>query len=98
MSPLRPETIHAVGRVFDNQPSVGKWETVTGEGGLGVRIVDLGMVGGDREREVRRIVMEEYGSMGRRGRMCVDHVVGEVFVGVRGGRELAAVCDDFPGS
>ena len=59
-SPIRPETIHAVGRVFDNQPLVGKWETLTGEGGLGVREVDLGMVGGDRDREVRRIVMEYF--------------------------------------
>ena len=62
--PLRPETIHAVGRVFDNQPSVGKWETVIGEGGFGERELDFDMVGGDTERRVRRIVMEYVGRGG----------------------------------
>ena len=58
VSPIRPETTHVVGRVSDNQPLVGKWETLTGEGGLGVRGVDLDMMGGDRDWVVRLIVME----------------------------------------
>ena len=49
--------MHSVGRVFDNQPVVGKLETVTGEGGFGGRGVDLGMVGGDRDRGTRPIVL-----------------------------------------
>ena len=60
MSPLRPETMHSVGRVFDNQPVVGKLETVTGEGGFGLCEVDLGMVVGDRDRGVRRFVMRYF--------------------------------------
>ena len=48
--PIRPGTTHVVGRVCDNQPSVGKWETLTGEGGLGVRGMDLVMVGGEIDR------------------------------------------------
>ncbi len=55
--------MHTVGRVFDIHPSVGKWETVTGDGGFGVREGDLGMVGGEREQVVRRIVMK-YRSFG----------------------------------
>ena len=50
MVPIRPGTAHIVGRVCDNQPSVGKWETLTGEEGLGVREMDLVMMGGERER------------------------------------------------
>ena len=50
MDPIRPGTTHIVGHVWDNQPSVGKWETLTGEGGLGVRGMDLVMVGGEIDR------------------------------------------------
>ena len=60
MVPIRPETTHTVGRVCDIHPSVGKWETLTGEGGFGVceEVVGLGIVGaGERDRAVRRIVM-----------------------------------------
>ena len=64
MVPIRPGTAHVVGRVCDNQPSIGKWETLTGEGGLGVRELDFGMVGGDTDREVRRIVIEYFGRGG----------------------------------
>ncbi len=30
MVPIRPETLHVVGQVFDIHPSVGKWETLVG--------------------------------------------------------------------
>jgi len=40
--PTQLGTTHTVGRVFDIHPSVGKWETVTGDGGFGVREVDFG--------------------------------------------------------
>ena len=50
MVPIRPGTAHIVGRVCDIQPSVGKWETLTGEGGLEVRGMVLGMVGGEIDR------------------------------------------------
>ena len=59
--PIWPETMHFVGRVCDIHPLVGKWETLRGEGGLGVRagVVDLAMIGaGERDRAVQRIVME----------------------------------------
>jgi hypothetical protein len=58
VSPIWPGTTHVVGCVSDNQPLVGKWETLTVEGGLGVQGVDLDMMGGDRDRVVRLIVME----------------------------------------
>jgi hypothetical protein len=61
--PTRLGTTHMVGRVFDINPLVGKWETVTGDGGFGVREVDLGMVGGEREQVVQRIIMK-YRSFG----------------------------------
>ncbi len=32
MVPIQPETLHVVGWVFDIHPSVGKWETLVGEG------------------------------------------------------------------
>ena len=54
MVPIRPETTHTVGRVCDIHPSVGKWETLTGEGGFGAceELVDLGMVGaGERDEQ-----------------------------------------------
>ena len=57
VTPIWPGTTHVVGCVSDSQQSVGKWETLTGEGGLGIRRVDLNMVGGDRDRVVRLIVM-----------------------------------------
>jgi hypothetical protein len=48
MVPIQPETLHVVERVFDIHPSVGKWETLVGEGdfilGNGG---DLDMVGGE---------------------------------------------------
>ena len=49
-----------MGLVCDIHPSVGKWETLTGEGGFGLRGVGcLDMIGaGERNRAVRRIVME----------------------------------------
>jgi hypothetical protein len=49
--------------VCDIHPSAGKWETLTGEGGFGVRgVANLGIVGsGERDRVVRRIVMEGCG-------------------------------------
>ena len=47
VSPIWPGTTHVVGRVSDSQPLVGKWETFTREGGLGVQGVGLDMVGGD---------------------------------------------------
>ena len=50
MVPIHPGTVHIVGRVCNIQPSVGKWETLTGEGGLGVRGMVLGMVGGEIDR------------------------------------------------
>ena len=46
--------------VCDNQPFVGKWETLTGEGGFGAcgGLVVFAMIGaGERDRVVRRIVM-----------------------------------------
>jgi hypothetical protein len=58
--PIRPGTTHTVGRVCDIHPSVGKWETLTREGGFGARggLVVFCMIGaGERERVVRRIVM-----------------------------------------
>jgi hypothetical protein len=70
--PIRPETTHFVGRVCDNHPSVGKWETLIEEGDVGVCGVEiLGIVGsGVRDRVVRRIIMECCGwrsEMMRRG-------------------------------
>ena len=50
MVPIRPGTVHVVGRVCDNQPSVRKWEMLTGEEGLGVRGMDLVMIGSERDR------------------------------------------------
>ena len=57
---IRPGTTHIVGLVCDIHPSVGKWEMLTGEGSFGVRGVGcLDMIGaGERDRAVRRIVME----------------------------------------
>ena len=56
--PIRPGTMHAVGHVVDTQPLRGKWETLTGEGGFVVwRGVDLGMMGGERDRVVRRWIV-----------------------------------------
>ena len=46
-----------VGRVSDSQPLVGKWETFMEEGGLGVWVVGLDMVGGDRDQVARLVVM-----------------------------------------
>ena len=56
VSPIRPGTTHVVGCVSDSRPLLGKWETLTGEGGLGVQGVDVDMVGGDRDQGVRLIV------------------------------------------
>ncbi len=56
--PTRPGTPHVVGRVVDIHPLVGNWETLMGEGGFGVRGLDLGMVGGERDRVVRLIIMK----------------------------------------
>ena len=47
MVPIWPGTAHVVGCVCDNQPSVGKWETLTGEEGFGVQGMDLVMMGGE---------------------------------------------------
>ncbi len=57
--PIQPGTMHVVGRVCDIHLLVGKWETLTGEGGFGVRgVVYLGMIGAEeRDQAVRRIVM-----------------------------------------
>jgi hypothetical protein len=57
MVPIQPETTHVVGRVFDIHPSVGKWETLVGEGGFFLGDGgDLDMVGGE-EGWVWKIVM-----------------------------------------
>jgi hypothetical protein len=48
MVPIRPETPHVVGQVFDIHSSVGKWETLVGEGGFFLGGGgDLDMVGGE---------------------------------------------------
>ena len=36
--PILPGTTHVVGRVCDNQPSVGKWETLPGEGSTNIKL------------------------------------------------------------
>ena len=78
--PIRPGTTHIVGLVCDIHPLVGKWETLTGEGGFGVRGVgSLDMIGaGERDRAVRRIVMEVCGWGGEveREEECGRWVVG----------------------
>ena len=59
--PIQPGMMHAVRCVCDIHPSVGKWKTLTGEGGFGMRagVVDLAMTGArERDRAVRRFVME----------------------------------------
>ena len=56
--PIWPGMKHAVGRVVDTQPSIGKWETLTGEGGFIVwHGVDLGIMGGERDGVVRQRIL-----------------------------------------
>ena len=48
MVPIQPDSPHVVGLVFDIHPSVGKWETLVGEGGFFLGGGgDLDMVGGE---------------------------------------------------
>jgi hypothetical protein len=48
MVPIRPETPHVVGWMIDIHLSVGKWETLVGEGDFSLGDGgDLGMVGGE---------------------------------------------------
>ena len=78
--PIRPGTMHIVGFVCGIHPSVGKWETLTGEGGFGVHGIGcLDMIGaGERDRAVRQIIMEVCGWGGEveREKECGRWVVG----------------------
>ena len=62
---------------------MGKWETLTGEGGFGMYgVVDFGMIGaGERDQIVRRIVMNCFvGGEVKWGRMAWSLVLNSVSV------------------